>query len=247
MKTTQSIAGKPRRLVLSGALVAIAVLAPAAGLAACGGGTPPAESPPTASASASAAPAASDSSAAAASASSAAPSASASAAPAGPAPLGAVLITDASVVQKLFDDSAASPATKTKAGGVTGAGPVAKGIRDLAKDMASGMTADGPLHTGTLKEKGHIHSEVTLSQGKCYALVGFSPTVKDLDVHLLLPPGILSAQDTTDDNKPVVGKAPDALCPAASTAITYKVDIFADQGAGDVGVQLYSKAAPAAK
>ncbi len=244
---TQLTAGNSRRLVLSGALAAIAVLAPASLLAvACGGGTPPAESPPTASASASAAPATSDSSAAGAS-SAPASSASASAAPAGPAPLGAVLITDASVVQKLFDDSAASPATKTKAGGVTGAGPVAKGIRDLAKDGAPGMTADGPLHTGTLKEKGHIHSEITLSQGKCYALVGFSPTVKDLDVHLLLPPGILSAQDTTDDNRPVVGRAPDALCPAASTAITYKVDIFADQGAGDVGVQLYSKEAPAAK
>jgi hypothetical protein len=231
----------PKRLVLSGALVALTLVGPAAALFACGGGKP-AESPASASNSASAAPAATDSgAAAAASAPSTAPSASASASP--PTPLGAVLITDSSVVQKLFDASSAAPAATAKDSGIKGSGPLSKGIRELAKAQAPGMEPEGPMQTGTLKEKGHLHADVTLSQGKCYALVGFSPTVKDLDVHLLLPPGILSAQDTTDDNKPVVGKAPDALCPSASTAITYKVDIFADQGAGDVAVQLYSKAA----
>jgi hypothetical protein len=231
---------KKNRIVLSGALAAMVTLVPAAAFLACGGGTP-AESPPATPVSSASAspPAASDSAAASAS---AAPADSASAAPQ-PTPLGAVLITDASVVQGLFDAASASPEATTKTGGVSGGSPLAKGIRELAKQQATGMTPEGPLHTGTLKEKGHLHTDVTLSQGKCYALVGFSTTVKDLDVHLLLPPGILSAQDTTDDNKPVVGKAPDALCPAASTAITYKVDIFADQGAGDVAVQLYSKAA----
>lgn len=223
-------------------LLTIAAGAPA-GLLACGGESKPAESPSPA-ASASPAPVASGSAATAATASAPAgpPSASASAEP-GPSPLGAVLITDAAVVQKLFDDSNASPATTTKADGVKGTSPVAKGVRDLAAKQAAGMAPDGPLHTATLKEKGHVHADVTLSQGKCYALVGFSPTVKDLDVHLFVPPGILSAQDTTDDNKPVVGKAPDALCPASATAVTYKVDVFADQGAGDVAVQLYSKPA----
>jgi hypothetical protein len=232
-----------KTLVLSGALAAMTVLVPAASFFACGGESKPAEAPSTGSASASGAPAASDSGAPAASASAAPPDSASASASAGAAPLGAVLITDASVVQTLFDSTASSPATTTKADGVKGAGPLAKGVRALAKDQAAGMTPEGPFHTGTLKAKGHLHTEITLSQGKCYALVGFSPTVKDLDVHLLVPPGILSAQDTTDDNKPVVGKAPDALCPASSTPITYKVDIFADDGAGDVAVQLYSKAA----
>ncbi len=85
---------------------------------------------------------------------------------------------------------------------------------------------------------------MTLKPGKCYAIVGFSTKIKDLDVYLLVPPGILSGQDTTDDNKPVVGKAPDSPCaPSGTTPITYKVDIFADQGAGDMALQLYSKAA----
>jgi hypothetical protein len=234
---------KPNRLIVSAGLATVAILVPAVGLFACGGGAKPADSP--AASSASAAPSAA--SAAPADSASAAPAASASAAPAdsasGTKALGAVLITDASAVQKLFDASSAAPAATSKADGIKGGSPVAKGIKDLAAKAAAGMTPEGPLQTATLKEKGHAHAEVTLSQGKCYALVGFSPTVKDLDVHLMVPPGILSAQDETDDNKPVVGKAPDALCPTASTAITYKVDIFADQGAGDVGVQLYSKTA----
>src|SRR5580693_8248857 len=108
------------RLVLSSALAVMTTLIPAAAFIACGEGKP-AESPTAASASASAAP--TDSSAA------AAPSA---------APAGTVLITDSSVIQKLFDDSAASPESKAKAGGVTGGGPLPKGIRGLAKDQAPG-------------------------------------------------------------------------------------------------------------
>jgi hypothetical protein len=234
---------KANRIALTSILLALAALGPAPALSGCGEGKP-AESPSTTSASApaaSTAPAASASPAT----SDTAPAASASGAASAsqPAPLGTVLITDSSIVQKLFDAASASPAATAKANGVSGGTPVAKGIRDLAKQQAPGMDPDGPLQMGTLKEKGHVHADVTLSAGKCYALVGFSPTVKDLDVHLLLPPGILSAQDTTDDNKPVVGKAPDVLCPSAAAAITYKVDLFADQGAGDVGVQLYSKTA----
>ena len=227
---------------LAGMLGLVAV-APAT-LFACGGGKP-AESPAASAASSSSAVASGSSEAAPtapSSSASAAPAASAAAAPE-VAPLGAVLITDGSVVQKLFDGASSSAAATAKAGGVAGADPLAKGVRELAKQQATGMEADGPLQTGTLKEKQHLHADVTLKPGKCYALVGFSTTVKDLDVHLLLPPGILSAQDTTDDNKPVVGKAPDALCPRGTTAITYKVDFFADQGAGDIAVQLYSKAA----
>jgi hypothetical protein len=235
------------KLVLSGALFgvtslpALAVLAPALVLQACGGAKP-AEAP-AAAGSASGAPAASASASTAEAAppASASASASASAAPQA-APLGTVLITDSSIVQKLFDAATAAPAAKEKTGPAAASDPLAKGIKDLAKQQATGMEADGPLYTGKLKEKEHLHADITLKSGKCYALVGFSNGVKDLDVHLLLPPGILSAQDITDDNKPVVGKSPDGLCPSASTPVTYKVDILADQGGGEVAVQLYSKA-----
>jgi hypothetical protein len=228
------------KLALSGALFGVTIV-PALVLQACGG-PKPAEAP-AAAGSASAAPSASAAASTgdATPAGSAAASASASAAPQA-APLGTVLITDTAVVQKLFDAASAAPAAKEKTGAAAASDPLAKGIKDLAKQQATGMEADGPLYTGKLKEKEHLHADITLKAGKCYALVGYSSGVKDLDVHLLLPPGILSAQDTTDDNKPVVGKSPDSLCPTATTPVTYKVDILADQGAGEVAVQLFSKA-----
>ena len=86
-----------------------------------------------------------------------------------------------------------------------------------------------------------MQTDVTLKPGKCYAVVGFSSKVKDLDLYLLVAPGILSGQDTTDDNAPVIGRAPDWMCPVAKTPIRYTLDIVADQGSGDVAVQLYSK------
>ncbi len=220
-------------LVLSGFFGAGAVTA-----VACGGG--PAEAP-QAPANASAAPAASGAVPSPADSSATSSAGASSAASAAPSPLASVLITDSGTVQKLFDAANTAPAATLKAGGATGTDPLAKGVRDNAKAAAPGMDPDGPLAMGSLKEKGHLQTDVTLKPGKCYAVVGYSPKIKDLDLHLFLPPGILSGQDTTDDNKPIIGRGPDWMCPAASTAITYKVDIFADDGAGEIAVQLYSK------
>jgi hypothetical protein len=165
----------------------------------------------------------------------------------GAAPLASVLITDPSEVQKIFDAATSAPKAVTKPNGVAGPGPLTKGLRDLAKAAAPGMKADGPLFVGKLDEKKHLQAEVTLKPGKCYALVGYSTKVIDVDLYLLLPPGILSGQDTTDDNKPVIGKAPDAMCPMAKSAVKYLLDIVADQGTGEVAVQLYSKTRAAKK
>jgi hypothetical protein len=163
------------------------------------------------------------------------------AATAPPEPLAAVLLTDSAAVQKLYDAANAAPPATLKPDGATGKGPLAKGVRAIAKKAAPGMLPDGPMGTGTLKEKQHLQMEVTLQPGKCYALIGYCPKSKDLDLYLLTRPGILSGQDTTDDNKPVVGRAPEAMCPAASRAVTYTVDIFADKGGGELAVQLYSR------
>ena len=100
---------------------------------------------------------------------------------------------------------------------------------------------DGPLAMGSIKEKQHLQTDVTLAPGKCYSIVGYSKKVKDLDLYLLLPPGVLSGQDLTDDNKPVIGGPPQPMCPVSATSVTYKLDIFADAGSGDVAVQLFSK------
>jgi hypothetical protein len=158
--------------------------------------------------------------------------------------LATVLVTDPAEVQKLFDTAKSAPKAITKPNGVAGPGPVAAGVREFAKTAASGMKADGPLVTGKLEEKKNLRAEITLKPGRCYTLVGYSAKVTDLDLYLLLPPGLLSGQDTTDDNKPVIGKTPDAMCPVFKSAVKYTLDIVADQGGGEFAVQLYSKKAP---
>jgi hypothetical protein len=174
-----------------------------------------------------------------------APADSASAAPAAtaetPSPLAQVLVTDNTQVQKIFDAASSAPAATLKQDGSKGSDPLAKGIREASKKLPAGMQPDGPLAMGSLKEKQHLQTEVTLAPGKCYSIVGFSRKVKDLDLYLLLPPGLLSGQDLTDDNKPIIGGPPQPMCPVSSQAVTYKLDIFADSGGGDVAVQLFSK------
>jgi hypothetical protein len=207
----------------------------------CGVSPPPAPSAPTATQ----APPVSSTSPGSATAS--APPAASSAAsetpvPGEPGPLAAVLTSDATMVQKLFDSTSRAPLATLKEKEAAGADPLATGLKEVAKKAAPGMVADGPLATGNLKEKQNLQTEVTLLPGKCYALVGYSKKVKDLDLFLLLPPGILSGQDTTDDNAPVIGGPPQPMCPVATTPITYKLGIVADQGAGEFAVQLYSKA-----
>ncbi len=156
-------------------------------------------------------------------------------------PLAQVLTTDAGQIQKIFQSATTAPAATLKQNGATGADALATGIRDAAKKLPAGMQPDGPLAMGSIKEKQHLQTDVTLAPGKCYSIVGYSKKVKDLDLYLLLPPGVLSGQDLTDDNKPVIGGPPQPMCPVSATSVTYKLDIFADAGSGDVAVQLFSK------
>lgn len=151
---------------------------------------------------------------------------------------GSSLDTSADKIEKMYAVAAAAPAATMQPNG-PGDDAIGKGIQELAKSVAAGMAPEGPLVRGSLKEAAHLQADVTLQPGKCYAIVGFSAAVTDFDMRLFTPPGILRGEDTTDDNKPVIGKFPDALC--LDTAITYKLDLFAEKGGGDVGAQLYSK------
>lgn len=206
---------------------------------ACGGNNVAVESPPAPSASVAPAPPA---------ASEAAPAPAPSAAPEPATPATAVLGTDSNSAERFFEDASKAPPATLKADGLKAHGDaLARAVLDLAKKAAPGMKPEGPLATGTVAEKQHLQTDVTFHMGKCYTVIGYSKTVKDLDLHLLLSPGILSAQDTTDDGAPIVGRAPDPVCMLAGSAVTYKLDIFADEGGGDVAVQVFSKDQPADK
>ena len=225
-------------------LIALCALAGAGilpALMSCGGNTKPADSVATAQPSDATGGGALDTPASASPLGSAAPAASSADATADTSPLAQILTTDSGQITKLFDAANAAPPATLKPSGATGGDVLGKGIRDAAKKLPAGMQPDGPLAMGNVKEKQHLQTDITMQPGKCYSIVGFSKKVKDLDLYLLLPPGILSGQDLTDDSKPIIGGAPQPMCPVAATAVTYKLDIFADQGSGDVGVQLYSK------
>jgi hypothetical protein len=120
-----------------------------------------------------------------------------------------------------------------------------QGLKALAAKAAPGMEPDGAPIKADLKEGDHAVAIVTLQPGRCYTIVGHSPSggVKDLDVRLLAPPffTISAGEDKTTDNNPVVGRAPNPLCPALPLPLAYKIDVFAKKGAGRAIVQMYSK------
>jgi hypothetical protein len=160
-----------------------------------------------------------------------------------PAPLGSVFTsgTGGNKDQKTFDALSAAPAAKLDSKGAGGAkDALGRKLQALAKKMAPGMAPEGPLARATLKEGERAQMDVTLEQGKCYAIVGTSDKVKDLDLQLMVPPGVMSAQDSTDDESPVIGKPPTPFCEESASA-AYKLGIYAEKGAGDVAVQIYSK------
>ena len=159
----------------------------------------------------------------------------------GAGPVAAVFGGEGASVQRLFEDATRAPAASLRERGATADDPIAQGIREAAKRAAPGMEPDGALAVGVLREKQNVQTDITLQPGRCYAIVGYSKKVEDVDLYLLLPPGILSAQDTTHDNTPLIGGDRRPLCPAAAVPITYKLSIVAEQGAGEVGVQLYAK------
>ena len=221
--------------------VSVAVVALAAALpVACGGKDKPATVvPPATSASVSAPPPPPTGSAPVASAtSSAAPSASA------PNPLAAILTTDPNQIAAMI--AAAASAIPAVVGPAVPGDPIEAGIKALAAKHAPGMQPVGGIARGELKEGGaHVSMLVNLEPGKCYAIIGFSPkdAVKDLDLRLLVPPlyNFLAGEDVTDDNAPVIGKAPNPMCPILPVSIAYKVDISSQKGAGKAGVQLFAK------
>jgi hypothetical protein len=226
------------------AFLALAPFGAVFALSACGGSQPaPVTSPPTTS---SAVPPgsvvvtnSSPASAASATSSTPAPLTSASA-----AALGAVLTTDAAQLAAIASAAASATPAKTLSAGA--GGDLEKGLTAIALKAAPGMKADGPLASGVLKEGDHLGWSVTMAPGKCYAIVGYSPTgeIQDLDLHLLAPPffAMLAAEDVSDDNAPVVGSAPNPMCPVVPVQMPYKVDITAQKGAGHAAVQLFSKA-----
>ena len=161
------------------------------------------------------------------------------------APLGSVVTTDPNQLAAIFAQAAqAGQAMLQQPGAVVG-DPVELGIKALSIKHAQNESPEGAIAKAQLQEGGHSEFMLPMQPGKCYTIIGFSPTgqVKNVDLHLLAPPfyNVLAGQDVTDNNSPVIGSTPNPMCPIIPVALTYKVDIFARSGSGNVGVQIFSK------
>jgi hypothetical protein len=169
----------------------------------------------------------------------------ASSASASAGPLGPVVTNDPNQLSQIFAQAAAAANALLQQPGAVAGDASEAGIKLVAAKVAAGMSPEGQMAKGQLQEGGHLEFMVPMQAGKCYALIGFSAPgqIADVDLNLLAPPfyTILAGQDTTHDNTPVVGRAPNPMCPVVPVPLNYKVDIVARKGGGQVAVQLYSK------
>jgi hypothetical protein len=129
-------------------------------------------------------------------------------------------------------------------GGGGGASIATAGLQALALRSAPGMQQEQQVIDQQLAQGQDAVVIYTLSPGKCYTMVGFSPPggVQDVDLNLLTVPfNTLAGQDLTHNNTPTIGASPNQMCPVIPIAVQYKLDIHARQGSGEVAVALYSK------
>ena len=132
-----------------------------------------------------------------------------------------------------------------------GGGTVALGdptdlvMKALAAKNAPGMQPEGAAAKDTLTADAHKGNLITMTGGKCYTIIAFSPPgqITNVDLHLLLPPfyNMEAGHDSEADNTAVIGKGTAAICPALQFPVQYKLDVHARAGQGAFAVQVYSK------
>ena len=130
-------------------------------------------------------------------------------------------------------------------GAAVGGDMVDLGLKAAAARYAPGMQPEGAMAKDNLAEGAHKEMMITMQGGKCYTIIGFSPLggIRNVDLHLMSPPfyNVQAGADTSADNTAVIGGGNAPTCPITPFPIQYKLDIQAKQGAGQVGVQVYSK------
>ena len=163
--------------------------------------------------------------------------------PASSAGLGALTTESSASTKSEITAAAKAPAMTMQPVGTQTGDAIETGIRAAAGRAAADMQPEGPLGRAELAQGMHATMEIKMRAGRCYALVGFGSGIQDLDLHLLTPPNydLVSAEDESNDNTPVIGRTPHAVCPATTVDLPFKVDAFAEAGGGSIGVQLFSR------
>jgi hypothetical protein len=162
-------------------------------------------------------------------------------------PMGPVVTPQDQLGQLLAGIASALPGALTSPNGVPGDLAEA-GLKAQAIRFAPNMSPEGSELKQALTEGQHVEMMVPMQAGKCYAILAFAVPggVKDLDLNLLTPVSLppysqLAGQDTTHNNTPMIGGAPNPMCPVLALPLQYKLDVFARSGGGQVAVQVFSK------
>lgn len=119
-------------------------------------------------------------------------------------------------------------------------------VNAQAAKLAPKMTLEGQPLRATLAQGGRANMLVTMQPGRCYTFIAFSPpgNVTQLELKLMTPPfyNVEAAKSGANDkNQPVIGKGTASQCPVSPIAIPYRLDAIATQGAGRVGVYVFSR------
>jgi len=118
----------------------------------------------------------------------------------------------------------------------------------LAQQSAPGAKPLGSAIAGNFQQGQILESQVQMSPGKCYTVVGASvPTVTNLDLELvpLMPvPGLASpvmAADQTQASTAVIGASPNCFKWALPVGGPMKVVVRVSAGQGIAAAQVYEK------
>jgi hypothetical protein len=119
-------------------------------------------------------------------------------------------------------------------------------VNAQAAKLAPKMTLEGTPLKATLAQGGRANMIVTMAPGRCYTFIAFSPpgNVTQLELKLMTPPfyNVEAAKSAASDKTmPVIGKGTASQCPVSPIAVPYRLDAIATQGAGRVGVYVFSR------
>jgi hypothetical protein len=123
-----------------------------------------------------------------------------------------------------------------------GPDPIDGALMVLAQRVAPGMAPEAPPTKMSVPPTTHAPVPLQLQAGKCYVILGVGPTGSDLDLVLSMN-GQPIGQDGETDNTATLGTGMFPLCAPQPTQVT--LDVSLKNAGGVVGVQLWSKAAPA--
>ncbi len=134
-----------------------------------------------------------------------------------------------------YGEKDGTPRNVEKVGG-NGSDFIANRIRQLHAQFGKNRTAVSPVLRSNLSTGNHKHFDIRLHGGHCYTIIASgSPSVRNLDLHLISPGGRELNRDQSKNSYPTLETEP---CIRATGQYTIKAYMFS--GFGQFGLQVFS-------